>query len=130
MKYLTGKTKLELIEEIHQSEKIDEEVYIPLRPTIEIINKLLEKNPELKKITCPHSLYLQVSRKTFKKLREKAIDIQPGDIKVGRPMKHDTETIKKILNEKANGKPVKKIAEEYDVPVRTIYYYLKNGLKE
>ncbi len=130
MKYLTGKTKKELLEEIEAINTPYQEIYIPLRPTNEIINKILEKNQYLKKITCPHSLYLQVSKKTFKKLREKNINIQPGDVHVGRPMKHDPELIKRIINEKANGKPVKKIAEDYDVPVRTIYYYLKNGLNE
>jgi|GEM_PF-2074798 len=130
MKFLNAKTKNELMEEIEQLNKTNTEIYLPLRPTIEIINKILEKNSNIQKITCPHSLYLQVSRKTFKKLRELNIDIQPGDIRVGRPMKHDIELIRKIINEKANGKPVKKISEENDVPVRTIYYYLKNGLNE
>ena len=58
------------------------------------------------------------------------IMIQPGDVSVGRPMKHDPEIIKKVINEKAAGKPAKKIAEENDIPLRTVYYYLKNGLKE
>ena len=130
MKFLTAKNKNELMEEIEQLNKTHTEIYLPLRPTTEIISKILEKNPQVQKISCPHSLYLQVSRKTFKKLRESNITIQPGDINVGRPMKHDIKLIKKVINEKANGKPVKKISEETDIPIRTIYYYLKNGLNE
>ena len=131
MKFLESKNKNELLEEIdNKINKADLEVYLPLRPTIEIINKLLEKNQSIEKIACPQSLYLQVSRKTFKKLRELNINIEPGEIKVGRPMKHDLALIRKVINEKANGKPVKKISQETDIPVRTIYYYLKNGLNQ
>ncbi len=131
MKFLESKTKKELLEEIDSTvNRTDNEIYLPLRPTVEIINKLLQKNPDIKKIQCPQSLYLQVSKKAFKKLRELGIEIQPGDIRVGRPLKHDINLIRRVINEKAKGKPVKQISEENGIPVRTIYYYLKNGVKE
>ena len=130
MKFLESKTKKELMDEINSINQTDDEVYLPLRPTIEIINKIIQRNPNVKKIQCPQSLYLQVSKKAFKRLREIGVEIQPGDIRVGRPLKHDINLIRKVINEKANGKPVKQISEENGIPVRTIYYYLKNGVNQ
>ena len=130
MKFLESKTNKELMDEINSINQTDDEVYLPLRPTIEIINKIIQRNPNVKKIQCPQSLYLQVSKKAFKKLREIGVEIQPGDIRVGRPLKHDINLIRKVINEKANGKPVKQISEENGIPVRTIYYYLKNGVNQ
>ena len=126
---INSRSKLELLNEIHQlnGNGVSEEVYISLRPTVEITEELLKQCPSLKKILCPPSLYLQVSKRVFKRLSENNIELKAGEFSVGRPRKYKGDTIKQILNERSTGKSAKKISEEYDIPLRTVYYHIKNG---
>ncbi|NYZ79943.1 DUF1699 family protein [Candidatus Micrarchaeota archaeon] len=130
MKFINAKSKRDLLEQINSLERNEPEVYVSLRPTMEITHRIVEQCPNVKRIICPQSLYLQVSKKVFKYLQSKSIEIKSGDIRVGRPMKHDAEVIKQVLNQRAAGKPAKQISQEFDVPLRTVYFYLKNGLTE
>ena len=130
MKIINAKNKNDLMRQIDTINSRDTEVYLSLRPTMQIISKVLDRSPNLGKITCPPSLYLQVSKKVFRFLESKKVTIQSGDFKVGRPKIHDDETIRQIISQRAAGKAAKKISEDLDVPLRTVYFYLKNGLKE
>ncbi|MFH0987106.1 MAG: DUF1699 domain-containing protein [Candidatus Micrarchaeota archaeon] len=130
MKILTAQSKLSLFEEVQSVKSGEKEVYVSLRPTMEIVNKILERSPSLKTVSCPKSLYLQVSRKVFKSLADKGIQINAGEWKAGRPMKHDIELIKEVIKQRADGKGAKKIAEDINIPLRTVYFYLRNGVPE
>ncbi len=126
MKIIKAKTKQELLQKIETNlNGTDEEVYISLRPTLEIIMRILEKSPGVRKISCPHSLYLQVSRKVFRVLEGKGVKLEPGEFKVGRPNKYDEDTIAMMITARKNGKTAKQISEEFEIPLRTVYYYLK-----
>ena len=130
MKIINAKNKTSLLHQISKINSRDTEVYLSLRPTMEIIHRLLDQSPNLRKISCPQSLYLQVSKKVFKHLQSKGVELTPGDFKVGRPMKHDIDMVKQIINQRGAGKPAKQISQEFDVPLRTVYFYLKNGIEE
>lgn len=118
------------MEQINSLDRKETEIYVSLRPTMEIVHRIIEQCPSARVIICPQSLYLQVSKKVFKYLQSKNVEIKSGDIRVGRPMKHDAEVIKQVINQRAAGKPAKQIARDFDVPLRTVYFYLKNGLTE
>ncbi|MEM0372387.1 MAG: DUF1699 family protein [archaeon] len=130
LKFINAKNKKDLLEQINSLDSGDTEVYVSLRPTMEIAHRITEQCPNARIIMCPQSLYLQVSRKVFKYLQSKGIEIKAGNVKVGRPMKHDAETIKQVISQRAAGKSAKQISKEFDVPLRTVYFYLKNGLTE
>ena len=130
MKVINAKNKAHLMDELQHMKTRDHEVYVSLRPTMEIVHRILDNSPKIKRIVCPPSLYLQVSKKVFKYLRDKDIELQPGDFRVGRPMKHDIKIIKDVIDQRASGKPAKLIAEDTGIPLRTVYFYLKNGLNE
>jgi len=129
MRVLNFRNKHELLNEIRNFNGMDEEVYIPVRPTIEIVDELLRQSPNLKKIFCPPSLYLQISKKVFKSLESSETVVQPGDFKVGRPKKYADDTIRRVVSDRESGKPAKAISREHEMPLRTVYYYLKNGLR-
>lgn len=124
---LNSRNKDELLTQIKTLNGVDEELYISLRPTKEIVDELLKQNPSVKKIFCPPSLYLQVSKKVFKTLEGVELELRPGGFKAGRPKKYTSDTITQMVNERSNGKPARKIAEDYSIPLRTVYYHLKNG---
>ncbi len=125
MKIINAVNKEDLMRKIETINANDKEVYISLRPTLEIVFKILEKNPGLKKISCPQSLYLQVSKKVFKFLNGRGIEITPGEFTAGRPPKYDDETIAQIISKRRNGNTAKQISEEMNIPLRTVYFYLK-----
>ena len=129
MKVINAKNKAHLLDEIQHLNGKDNEVYVSLRPTMDIVHRIIDNSPKVRKIICPPSLYLQVSKKVFKYLREKNIELQPGDFRVGRPMKHDEDIIKDVINQRATGKPAKLIAQDTGIPLRTVYFYLKNGVQ-
>ena len=124
---INSRNKFELLNEIRQLNGVADEVYVSLRPTVEITEELLKQCPSLKKIHCPPSLYLQVSKRVFKALGERSIELKPGEFSVGRPKKYNLDTIKQIVTDRSSGKSAKKISQEYDIPLRTVYYHLKNG---
>jgi hypothetical protein len=130
MKVINAKNKAHLLDELQSMKGRDSEIYVSLRPTMEIVHRILDNSPKIKRIVCPPSLYLQVSKKVFKYLRNRDIELQPGTFRVGRPMKHDIKVIKDVIDQRASGRPAKLIAENTGIPLRTVYFYLKNGLSE
>jgi hypothetical protein len=130
MKVVRAKTKQALIEEIKTIDSNDDEFYLNLRPTADILDALMEKNKNLKRVCCPPSLLQQTARKVFKLTQDKGIKLEAGDFKVGRPKKYDEDTIREVVESRNNGKPAKEIASELEMPLRTVYFYIKNGNQE
>ncbi len=125
MKVIRARNKIELIEQIKSMEGEHGEVYINMRPTLDIVEKIIERFPNVEKIMCPPSLHVQTSRKVFKKLADKGIKLEPGEFRVGRPKKYDDETIAEIINLRNQGMPAKQISERLNIPLRTVYFYLQ-----
>ncbi len=89
------------------------------------IMELLETYPDLKKITCPVSLYNRTSPKYIDVLNELGIVVESKAGK-GRPKKYsdkDAFLIKKMLNE---GKTPKEISQEMKIPIKSVYYLNKD----
>jgi len=113
--------------------KIDEmvnedvrEVYINLRPTKEILVRILENAPNVRVIGCPPSLYPKVSKRVIKALRQMGIDIVPIKKSRGRPRKYDEAVLLQIRELMKKGKTPKEISRELGIPLRTLYYMI-NG---
>jgi len=127
MRVIRAKTKQALIEEIKALNSEDEEYYLNLRPTVDILETLMEKSKGVKRVCCPPSLLQQTAKKVFKLTNDKGIKLEAGEFAVGRPKKYDDDTIREVIEHRANGKPAKEIASEMEMPLRTVYFYLKNG---
>lgn len=127
MRVIRAKTKQALIEEIKCLDCGDEEYYLNLRPTADIVEEIVKKSNGVKRICCPPSLLQQTAKRVFKLAESKGIKLEPGEFKVGRPKKYDEDTIREVIENRANGKPAKEIASEMEMPLRTVYFYLKNG---
>ncbi len=56
------------------------EVYVNRRPTKEILVTILERAPNVRKISCPPSLYPKVSRKVINALAQMGIELVPRGI--------------------------------------------------
>ncbi len=102
-----------------------DEVYISARPTIPILDRILEVHPNLKKLYCPPSLYLQTGKHTFARARELGVEILGGPFQTGRPPKYSKEDISRIISKWKAGVPVKRISEELGIPLRTVYFYIQ-----
>ncbi|WP_456367887.1 DUF1699 family protein [Thermococcus sp.] len=123
-----AKTYPELLKKLE--EILDEdvtEVYVNLRPTKEVVVKILEKSPNVKKITCPPSLYPKVSKKVIFALSQLGIDLVPEKFPRGRPKKYDETTVEKILEMIGEGIPIREISNRLGIPLRTVYYLANIG---
>lgn len=126
MKVLKGRNKEELMAKLKELNGEDT-VYINMRPTIDIVNAVINASGSVRSIVCPPSLHAQASLKVRSALEGAGIELRQGDFRVGRPKKYDQETVQAILGRKGSGQPAKAIAQEMDIPLRTVYFYLKNG---
>jgi hypothetical protein len=129
MQVINSRNRIELLGEIRKLNGVHDRVYVPLRPTLEITEALITQCPNIKEIYCPPSLYLQVSKKVLKHLGEKNIALKQGEFTAGRPKKYSEDLIKQLHANKQNGKSAKVISEDFDIPLRTVYYHLKNGIE-
>lgn len=129
MKVLRCRDKEELLEKLNEIDPGHKEMYISLRPTQEIVERVVKEVEELEKLKCPESLYYQVGEKVNNHLEKKGIELEPGEFSAGRPRKYTEEEIERMVSMREEGKSVKEINEEMGVPVRTIYFYLnKKGI--
>lgn len=124
MKVLKGRNKNELMAKLKELNGEDT-VYINMRPTIDIVNAILNTSSNVKSIVCPPSLYAQASQKVKGALDGAGVALRQGDFKVGRPKKYDAGTVQAILGKKTSGQSAKAIAQEMEIPLRTVYFYLK-----
>lgn len=102
-----------------------EEIYMTYRPTYEIVDIISKKCPTLKKIICPPSLYRQISKDLI--TQDNTVKIEAGTTPVGRPMKYTQAIIQQITEQAAAGKPVKQIAKDLEIPLRTVYFFLSKN---
>ncbi|WP_324735736.1 DUF1699 family protein [Thermococcus sp. SY098] len=124
---ITARNNEELLRKIDEllNENV-REVYINLRPTKEILVRILENAPNVKLIGCPPSLYPKVSKRVIRALRQMGIEVVPIKKSRGRPRKYDEAVLLRIRELMAQGKSPKEISRELGIPLRTIYYML-NG---
>ena len=126
---LIVRNRKEAMEKLKDLPKNVEEIYINIRPSVSMITFMLENFPNLKKIACPPSLYLQVSSKVKRSLENVGVELVPGENPVGRPKKYDEEFMKELYHKYMQGVSVKKLSEETGIPRRTIYYYINKFMK-
>ncbi|MGB9937161.1 MAG: helix-turn-helix domain-containing protein [Methanobacterium sp.] len=107
---------------------MDDEVYVNKALSSQVIMKLLDKHPDIKKIKCPNSLYIRTSKKYLDALSEMGIEVEPV-IKRGRPKKYGAKEAEKIHEMLNNGFSPKQISEELDIPLKTVYYLKDTKLK-
>ena len=105
------------------------EVYVNLRPTKEILVRILERAPNVRKISCPPSLYPKVSKKIITALAQMGIDLVPEGYPRGRPRKYDEKTVRQVRELLMRGVPAKEISSRMGIPLRTVYYMMKKTEK-
>jgi hypothetical protein len=103
------------------------ELYINARPSMDIVVSIFDSAPNLQLLACPPSLLKQTSTRVFKTLDRKGVRIKHHEVGVGRPKKYDDPTLGKIRNLRGQGTAVKDIAKQMNIPLRTVYYHLKNN---
>ena len=103
------------------------EVYINLRPTKEILVRILERAPNVRKISCPPSLYPKVSKKVTAALAQMGIELVPEGYPRGRPRKYDEKTVGKVRELLQKGVPAKEISSRMGIPLRTVYYMIEQA---
>ncbi len=103
------------------------EIYINLRPTKEILVHILERAPNVRRISCPPSLYPKVSKKIIHALSQMGIQLVPEGYPRGRPRKYDEETVRAVIRLIEQGIPPKDISSRMGIPLRTVYYMLERA---
>ncbi|MGB9838431.1 resolvase [Methanothermobacter sp.] len=104
-----------------------EKVHLNQPLTSRRIIEILEKNPDLKKITCPISLYHRTSKRYLKALEELGVEVEPVK-RIGRPRKYTEKDVKMVQKLLREGKTPKQISGIADIPLKTVYY-LKGDMK-
>ncbi|GAB4311232.1 MAG: DUF1699 family protein [Methanobacteriaceae archaeon] len=111
---------------------MEEVVYVKQPLSSRLIMELLDKNPNLKKIQCPPSLYQRTSQKYLDALTELDIIVEPVE-KKGRPRKYKKNDTIKVQAMLKNGLSPKHISDKLGIPIKSVYYlkesYLKPGRK-
>ncbi|AFL96114.1 hypothetical protein CL1_1919 [Thermococcus cleftensis] len=123
---IKARNNAELIRKLNEAlnEEVTE-VYINLRPTKEILVRILERAPNVRKISCPPSLYPKVSKKIISALSQMGIELVPEGYPRGRPRKYDEETIRRVRELVKVGVPAKEISARMGIPLRTVYYLVE-----
>lgn len=127
MKVIQVSNKQELMSQLEALDDTVDALYINTRPSVEIVNKILETAPAIQRIYCPPSLLKQTSTKAFEVLDNAGVSLGKHDVKVGRPTKYSEGIVNEILERRRKGMPVKEISKQMKIPIRTAYYYLKNN---
>ncbi|MCD7781145.1 MAG: resolvase [Methanosphaera sp.] len=97
--------------------------------TSRLIIELLDSNPDLEEIECPHSLYERTSNVYLEALSELGIRISTVAQR-GRPKKYD-ENIKSEINTMIDdGLSPNTIANRLHINVKTVYYLKNKKLKQ
>jgi hypothetical protein len=126
MRAIYAGNKQELVRQIECIEKDTKRLYINARPSMDIVQKIVDNAPNIEEILCPPSLLKQTSTKVFSVLESKGVKLAHKDVRIGRPNKYDEKVVSDIRGKRAAGTAVKEIAREMKIPLRTVYYYLKN----
>ncbi|NJE01423.1 DUF1699 family protein [Thermococcus sp. JdF3] len=127
---IKARNNAELIAKLGESLNEDvTEVYINLRPTKEILVRILERAPNVRKISCPPSLYPKVSKRVIAALAQMGIELVPEGYPRGRPRKYNERTIREVQNLLMKGVPAKEISTRMGIPLRTVYYMIERTSK-
>ncbi|MHC1604705.1 MAG: helix-turn-helix domain-containing protein [Candidatus Methanofastidiosia archaeon] len=124
MKEFRASRKEDMIKQIREGFS-ENEVYVSLRPSIDIIVELLENGPNLSAIYCPSSLFELTSQRVRTALDKVGVSLKPYGSGAGRPRIYTNNDIREIQKLKQIGIPITRISEELEIPRRTIYYLLK-----
>jgi len=127
MHMIQTRNKSELLREIKAVQPHTKELYINARPSMDIVSSIFESAPNLELLACPPSLLKQTSTRVFKTLDLKGVKIIHHEVGVGRPKKYESELLAKIRDLREKGTSVKEIAKNSNMPLRTVYYHLKNN---
>ncbi|NJE53739.1 DUF1699 family protein [Thermococcus sp. 21S9] len=119
---VSAKTYDELLRKLSELNEDVTEVYVSLRPTKEVVVKILENAPNVKRISCPPSLYPKVSKRVIYALSQLGIELVPENRPRGRPRKYDEKTVKLVRELARKGVPMREISERLGIPLRTVYY--------
>jgi hypothetical protein len=104
------------------------EIYINKPLSFSIIMEVLEQYPDLKKITCPPSLYARISPKYLQALDELGVAVVPVE-KKGRPKKYSDEEVENVQRLIKSGHNPSEIAEKLQLSLKTVYYLKDSPLK-
>ncbi|MDI9617458.1 helix-turn-helix domain-containing protein [Methanothermobacter sp.] len=104
-----------------------EKIHLNQPLTARRIIEILEKNPDLKKITCPISLYHRTSKRYLEALEELGVEVEPVK-RIGRPRKYTEKDVKMVQSLLREGKTPKQISGITNIPLKTVYY-LKGDMK-
>lgn len=124
---IQASSKKELIEAINSLGEATRRVYINARPSMDVVNLIVSSAPNVEEIYCPPSLLKQASTKVFETLKDRGVRLTHKKVRVGRPNIYTDETIDRIAEQRAAGISVKNISRDLGIPLRTVYYYLKNA---
>ncbi|MCD6372973.1 MAG: DUF1699 family protein [Thermococcus sp.] len=126
-----ARNNTELIAKLNEALNEDvTEVYINLRPSKEILVRILERAPNVRRISCPPSLYPKVSKKVIDALSQIGIELVPESYPRGRPRKYDERTIREVQSLLMKGVPAKEVSARTGIPLRTVYYIMEQtGMK-
>ncbi len=115
-----------LIKEINKKLDSDtKKVHLSVRPTINILASILTAAPNVKVVTCPPSLYERTPKKIRHALNKIGIAFEAFLLTPGRPRSHPNWKIDKVYDLERGGHSAKEISDELDIPLTTVYYYLK-----
>ncbi|WP_456420554.1 DUF1699 family protein [Thermococcus sp.] len=123
---VSAKTYDELLRKLSNLDEKVTEVYVSLRPTKEVVVKILENAPNVKKISCPPSLYPKVSKRVIYALSQLGIELVPESYPRGRPRKYDEKTVKLVRELAEKGVPMREISARLGIPLRTVYYIVRD----
>lgn len=104
------------------------EIYVNEQLSFRKIMELLDKYPELKKITCPPSLYSRISPKYLNALEDLGVEVEPVE-KKGRPKKYSDEDVSMVLGMLKSGITPQEISKSQKIPLKTVYYLKDTPLK-
>ncbi|ASJ11215.1 DNA-binding protein [Thermococcus sp. P6] len=120
----------ELLRKLRNLDENVTEVYVNLRPTAEIVVAILDRAPNVRRISCPPSLYPKVSRRVIEALSQLGIELVPEGYPRGRPRKYDEGTVRKVRTLFREGVPAREISARTGIPLRTVYYLIeRNGVE-
>ncbi|MBI5459824.1 helix-turn-helix domain-containing protein [Methanobacterium sp.] len=105
-----------------------DEIYVNKPLSFSRIMELLDQYPDLKKISCPPSLYSRISPKYIQALNELGVTVVPVE-KKGRPKKYNEKDAENIRHLLKSGNTPKEIAETLNIPLKTVYYLKESPLK-
>lgn len=91
--------------------------------------EILDKHPDLRKITCPPSLYQRIAPRYLDALSKLGVEVEPVE-KLGRPRKYGEKEIETIENMFKQGYTPQEISDTLSIPLKTVYYLNKTPLKK